>query len=94
MGGNGIIRAVLSLSIIVFLLVGNLSSFATSVPSTETVKNLQFNGEHANLFHESKRKVPNGPDPIHNRFSHLLSNFNLFCFYEFAIRDQLLLRIF
>ncbi|KAL0737722.1 hypothetical protein Bca4012_013932 [Brassica carinata] len=59
-------RAVVSLSIIVFLLAGNLASSATSVPSTEKVKNLRFNGKDANLFHESKRKVPNGPDPIHN----------------------------
>ncbi|KAF8096683.1 hypothetical protein N665_0303s0008 [Sinapis alba] len=66
MGGNGF-RAVVSLSIIVFLLVGNLASSATSVPSTETVKKLRFSDKDANLFHESKRKVPNGPDPIHNR---------------------------
>ncbi|XP_018480747.1 CLAVATA3/ESR (CLE)-related protein 25 [Raphanus sativus] len=66
MGGNGF-RAVVSLSIIVFLLVGILASSATSVPSTDKVKNLRFRSKDTNLFPESKRKVPNGPDPIHNR---------------------------
>ncbi|CAF2143709.1 BnaA02g29310D [Brassica napus] len=71
MGGNGIIalvRVVVSLVIIVFLLVGILANAAQSVPSTEKVKSLRFSGKDVNLFHVSKRKVPNGADPIHNRF--------------------------
>ncbi|KAG5411825.1 hypothetical protein IGI04_008144 [Brassica rapa subsp. trilocularis] len=70
MGGNGIIalvRVVVSLVIIVFLLVGILANAAQSVPSTEKVKSLRFSGKDVNLFHVSKRKVPNGADPIHNR---------------------------
>ncbi|CAH8310924.1 unnamed protein product [Eruca vesicaria subsp. sativa] len=70
MGGNGIIalvRAVVSLGIIVFLLVGILADAATSLPSTDKVKTLRFSGKDVNLFHVSKRKVPNGADPIHNR---------------------------
>ncbi|KAH0837296.1 hypothetical protein HID58_092423 [Brassica napus] len=74
MGGNGIIalvRVVVSLVIIVFLLVGILANAAQSVPSTEKVKSLRFSGKDVNLFHVSKRKVPNGADPIHNRYSYL-----------------------
>ncbi|KAJ0245384.1 CLAVATA3/ESR [Hirschfeldia incana] len=70
MGGNGIIalvRALVSLGIIVFLLFSILANAATSVPSTEKVKSLRFSGKDVNLFHVSKRKVPNGADPIHNR---------------------------
>ncbi|CAN8266063.1 unnamed protein product [Cochlearia groenlandica] len=71
MGGNGIrafVGAVVSLSILVFLLVGMLANSAASVPSTEKVETLRFSGsKDVNLFHVSKRKVPNGPDPIHNR---------------------------
>ncbi|EOA25615.1 hypothetical protein CARUB_v10018963mg [Capsella rubella] len=70
MGGNGIralVGAVLYLGMIVFLLVGILANSASSVPSTEKVKTLRFSGKDVNLFHVSKRKVPNGPDPIHNR---------------------------
>ncbi|KAL0855983.1 hypothetical protein Bca101_061136 [Brassica carinata] len=75
MGGNGIralVASVVSLVIILFLLVGILANSAPSVPSTKEVKPLRFSGKDVNLFHVSKRKVPNGPDPIHNRFSHLL----------------------
>ncbi|KAG2316340.1 hypothetical protein Bca52824_019462 [Brassica carinata] len=75
MGGNGIralVAYVVSLVIILFLLVGILANSAPSVPSTKEVKPLRFSGKDVNLFHVSKRKVPNGPDPIHNRFSHLL----------------------
>ncbi|XP_013619355.1 PREDICTED: CLAVATA3/ESR (CLE)-related protein 25-like [Brassica oleracea var. oleracea] len=70
MGGSGIsalVRAVVSLIIIVFLLVGILANAGPSVPSTEKVKSLRFSGKDVNLFHVSKRKVPNGADPIHNR---------------------------
>ncbi|VVB04323.1 unnamed protein product [Arabis nemorensis] len=70
MGGNGIralVRAVVSLGVILFLLVGILAKSAPRVSSTENVKTLRFNGKDVNLFHVSKRKVPNGPDPIHNR---------------------------
>ncbi|CAH8385002.1 unnamed protein product [Eruca vesicaria subsp. sativa] len=66
MGGNGI-RALVGVVIIVFVLVGILANSAPSVPSTENVKTVQFSGKDVNLFHVSKRKVPNGPDPIHNR---------------------------
>ncbi|CAL9248268.1 unnamed protein product [Arabidopsis halleri] len=70
MGGNGIralVGGVVSLGLIVFLLVGILANSAPSVPSTEHVKTLRFSGKDVNLFHVSKRKVPNEPDPIHNR---------------------------
>ncbi|KAJ0252967.1 CLAVATA3/ESR [Hirschfeldia incana] len=69
MGGNGIralVGAVVYLVIIVFLLVGVLANSAPSVPSTENVKPFRFSAKDVNLFHVSKRKVPNGPDPIHN----------------------------
>lgn len=92
MGGNGIralVGAVVSLGIIVFLLVGILANSAPSVPSTEKAKTLRFSGKDVNLFHVSKRKVPNGPDPIHNRF---LSSLKFRSFYirvfEFAISGQ------
>jgi hypothetical protein len=81
MGGNGIralVGVIASLGLIVFLLVGILANSAPSVPSSENVKTLRFSGKDVNLFHVSKRKVPNGPDPIHNRFLSLLSRiFNL-----------------
>uniref|UniRef100_A0A1J3JWB9 CLAVATA3/ESR (CLE)-related protein 25 n=1 Tax=Noccaea caerulescens TaxID=107243 RepID=A0A1J3JWB9_NOCCA len=70
MGGNGIralVGALVSLGIIVFLLVGILANSAQGVPSTEKVKSLRFSSNDVYLFHVSKRKVPNGPDPIHNR---------------------------
>ncbi|CAA0383993.1 unnamed protein product [Arabidopsis thaliana] len=70
MGGNGIralVGVIASLGLIVFLLVGILANSAPSVPSSENVKTLRFSGKDVNLFHVSKRKVPNGPDPIHNR---------------------------
>ena len=90
MGGSGIralVRSVVSLVIIVFLLVSILANSAPSVPSTENVKPLRFSGKDANLFHVSKRKVPNGPDPIHNRFSSSSFKFWIFNFpfFEFAI---------
>lgn len=93
MGGNGIralVGAVVYLGMIVFLLVGILANSASSVPSTEKFKTLRFSGKDVNLFHVSKRKVPNGPDPIHNRF--LIFSLNCqsstFPFFKFAIRDQ------
>nr|AHJ09729.1 CLE25 protein [Raphanus sativus] len=70
MGGNSIrvlVGVVVYLVIIVFLLVGILANSASTVSSTETVKTVRFSGKDVNLFHVSKRKVPNGPDPIHNR---------------------------
>lgn len=92
MSGNGIralVGALVYLGVIMFLLVGILANSVSSVPSTEKVKTLRFSGKDMNLFHVSKRKVPNGPDPIHNRFFILLlSNFSIFyiCFFEFAFQ--------
>ncbi|OMO52775.1 CLAVATA3/ESR (CLE)-related protein 25-like protein [Corchorus olitorius] len=40
------------------------------VPSTKDFKHWEFVAQDTNNFHlnhVSKRRVPNGPDPIHNR---------------------------
>ncbi|ESQ47015.1 hypothetical protein EUTSA_v10028314mg [Eutrema salsugineum] len=67
-------RALVSLGVILFLLLAILPYSASRVLSTEKVKNFRFHGKNThqihknvNPFHVSKRKVPNGPDPIHNR---------------------------
>ncbi|VVB09315.1 unnamed protein product [Arabis nemorensis] len=70
----GIMKALVSLGVIVFLLLAILPYSASRVLSTEKVKTLRFHGKNThqinknvNPFYMSKRKVPNGPDPIHNR---------------------------
>ncbi|CAH2079981.1 unnamed protein product [Thlaspi arvense] len=71
----GIVRALVSLGVILFLLLVILPYSASRVLSTEKVKILRFPGKNThqiyrnvNPFYVSKRKVPNGPDPIHNRY--------------------------
>lgn len=67
--------------VIWFLYVGILANQATTrksritVPSTRTFKHLNLIGRNSHPIHQdsdlnyvSKRKVPNGPDPIHNRY--------------------------
>ncbi|KAG5226842.1 hypothetical protein OIU78_026024 [Salix suchowensis] len=63
-----------------FMYVGILPSHATTlmarirVPSAGTFKHLKLSGGESHLVRHdmdlnyvSKRRVPNGPDPIHNR---------------------------
>ena len=63
-----------------FLFVGIIANHATktmtiTVKSTEILKHWKWNGRERNshywdshFIYVSKRRVPNGPDPIHNRY--------------------------
>lgn len=71
---------------ILFLLVVSLAEFnfktrdVVTVSSTKSVeflkkKEIEKRGLH-HLYFFSKRRVPNGPDPIHNRYDQLFYIFN------------------
>lgn len=88
MGVGGVKRlllgALLSLGVIWFMFL----AISVNRPTKRTVLlpmnviskhlklvSMQRHGLHSNprLFIVSKRRVPNGPDPIHNRYTHLPS---------------------
>lgn len=71
---------VVVLGVIWFFVVGILANHATkttkvvTLTSSRSFYRLKFIGEEKHHFHQylnlnyvSKRRVPNGPDPIHNR---------------------------
>lgn len=76
-GGLGVLRALFSILILVgfvlSLLVGMLESVRSETNSINLSKSevaaekLQVPDFNYNM---SKRRVPNGPDPIHNRYVH------------------------
>ncbi|KAF6146185.1 hypothetical protein GIB67_005833 [Kingdonia uniflora] len=81
-GGGGVLKYLLRVTLLVgftcFLLVGMVvsSKGTTSTPTKESFKRLGVIGRDTSSVHHqasldpnvmSKRRVPNGPDPIHNR---------------------------
>ncbi|CAK7338610.1 unnamed protein product [Dovyalis caffra] len=77
---RAIFGAVIFWGVIWFLYVGILANRATTlmarirVSSAGTLKHLKLSGRESHVIHHdldlnyvSKRRVPNGPDPIHNR---------------------------
>lgn len=88
MGSGGcvlrfLIGAVIFLGVIWLLFAGILANHATkttvTVPSTEISKHWKLIAREKHHAHQdmdlnyvSKRRVPNGPDPIHNRYIYFL----------------------
>ncbi|KAJ6866686.1 CLAVATA3/ESR (CLE)-related protein 25 [Populus alba x Populus x berolinensis] len=77
---RALLGAVLFWGVIWFLYVGILPNHATTlmprigVPAAGTFQHLKLSGRESHLIRHdmdpnyvSKRRVPNGPDPIHNR---------------------------
>jgi hypothetical protein len=85
---RALLGAVIFWGVIWFLYVGILPNHATTlmarirVPAAGTFQHLKLSGRESHLIRHdmdlnyvSKRRVPNGPDPIHNRCILLYSMF-------------------
>ena len=62
------------------------------VPLNVISKHLKLVSKQRHALHSnsgmifvSKRRVPNGPDPIHNRYTHLSSTYSYFIFFYFHV---------
>lgn len=84
-----VVGGLLFLAALWFLFVGKVANYDTSkknmrirVPPTDMFNHLKLNDKERHILHldpkaffVSKRRVPNGPDPIHNRFRHISLHF-------------------
>lgn len=71
-GNNGLLRALLSVVLLVgflwFLFAGVLDNQAKLTEAVQSTGSSELSKPHGKEWHVvSKRRVPNGPDPIHNR---------------------------
>lgn len=82
MGGGGgglkaLFGAIVFLGVICFLFAGIIANHVTTIRTPSLSRNSKnwnsvaeerhLNHRDSNLHYVSKRRVPNGPDPIHNR---------------------------
>lgn len=87
----------LLVGVIWFFFVGIIANHATAmtksmmVPSTRDFKHWEFVAQERYNFHQdfhlnyvSKRRVPNGPDPIHNRYI-FLSQTTCMCIFSSSL---------